>query len=173
MSGREPASQEQLSNAVDRERKNASVRSSDFSFNELADMYRTGELIITPEYQRTFRWTEEKQSQFIESIVLEMPLPPIYAVEIGEGKWELIDGLQRLSTYLHFRGELELPDRDPAIKKGEVLTLSGCDILKELNGYAFERLTTTLQHRVRRATLRVEIVRRKQSAIRLLHVQAA
>jgi hypothetical protein len=148
-----------LSLAVDRERKNASVRSLDLSLNELADMHKTGELHITPEYQRTFRWTLVKQSQFIESIILEMPLPPIYAVEVGEAKWELIDGLQRLSTYLHFRGQLKLPNSE----ESEPFSLNGCDILPELNGYRFDELTTTLQHRVRRATLRVEIVRRESN----------
>src|SRR5258708_20810809 len=49
----------------------------------------------------------------------ELPVPPIYAVELEEGKWELIDGLQRLSTYLHFCGELVAPHRDPDIKKGD------------------------------------------------------
>jgi hypothetical protein len=124
-----------LSTAVERERKRASVRPLDISFNELADMYATGELHITAEYQRTFRWSEVKQSQFIESIILEMPVPPIYTVEVGEAKWELIDGLQRLSTYLHFRGQLDLPDRTPPIRKeNDFLRLAGCDILTELNG---------------------------------------
>src|SRR4051794_21930926 len=124
-----------LIEAVERERKRANVRSLDISFNELADMYKTGELHITPDYQRTFRWSQEKQSQFIESVVLEMPIPPIYAVEVGEAKWELIDGLQRLSTYLHLLGQLDLPDREPPLKKGEsFLCLEGCDIVLELNG---------------------------------------
>jgi len=93
-----------------------------------------------------------------------MPVPPIYTVEVGEAKWELIDGLQRLSTYLHFRGQLDLPDREPKIIKGEdKLRLAGCDILTELNGYAFDDLSTTFQHRVRRATLRVEVVRRESN----------
>jgi hypothetical protein len=158
------ASIDELSRAVERERKRASVRPLDISFNELADMYSTTELHITPEYQRTFRWSEVKQSQFIESIILEMPVPPIYTVEVGEAKWELIDGLQRLSTYLHFRGQLDLPDRDPKIIKGQDrLRLAGCDILTELNGYTFDDLSTTFQHRVRRATLRVEVVRKESN----------
>jgi hypothetical protein len=160
---KERVSKDELADAVSRERKNASVRSLDLSLNELADMYHTGELQITPEYQRTFRWTEVKQSQFIESIILEMPLPPIFVVEVGEAKWELIDGLQRLSTYLHFRGQLELSSPSSTIQKGDCLKLCGCDILQELNGYTFDDLTTTLQHRVRRATFRVEIVRRESN----------
>lgn len=82
------------------------TRTLDLSFNELLDMYQNDELEISPEYQRLFRWSEEKQSRFIESLILEMPIPPIYVIEVEEGIYELIDGLQRISSYLHFRGAL-------------------------------------------------------------------
>jgi hypothetical protein len=155
------ASQDELAAAVESERKRATVRSLDLSFNELADMYKTGEIQIAPDYQRLFRWSVAKQSQFIESIILEMPIPQIYAFEKSEAEWELIDGLQRLSTYLHFVGELQLPGPEPDIKKGDFLKLTACDIVPALNGLLYADLTTTLKHRVRRATLRVDVVRRE------------
>ena len=52
---------------VDEKTKKVRTKSLDMSFNELLDMYNDKELIIDPEYQRLFRWSEEKQSQFIES----------------------------------------------------------------------------------------------------------
>lgn len=87
--------------------KSVRTRSLDLSFNELVDMYKNEELIIAPDYQRLFRWSEANQSRFIESLLLEMPIPPIFVVELDEGVYELIDGLQRISSYLHFRGELQ------------------------------------------------------------------
>jgi hypothetical protein len=150
-----------LVRAVEDERKQASVRSLDMSLNELRDMHRSGELVIQPDYQRLFRWDEVKQSQFIESLILELPVPPIYAVELEEGKWELIDGLQRLSTYLHFCGELAAPYRDPEIKMGDFLQLEKCDIVRSLDGLTFNGLPTQLQYRVKRAKLRVEVVRKE------------
>lgn len=77
------------------------TKSLDVSFNELYDMYKNEELTISPDYQRLFRWEEEKQSRFIESLILEMPVPPIFVIETGDGIYELIDGLQRISSYLH------------------------------------------------------------------------
>lgn len=147
--------------AVNQQRKQSTVRSLDMSFNELADMVRNKEIEIKPAYQRMFRWSAVKQSQFIESVLLEMPIPPIYVVEKGEGSYELIDGLQRLSTFLHLRGELDLQESDgpDPIKPGEMLTLTGCTIVPILNGCKFTDLPTTLKNRARRATLRVEIVR--------------
>jgi hypothetical protein len=155
---------------IEQQRKRVAVRALDLSFNELADMHEAGELHISPEYQRTFRWTDVKQSQFIESILLEMPVPPIYVVEVREGEWELIDGLQRLSTYLHFRGQLDLPDRTPPIEKGKsFLTLTGCNIVPRLNGLAFSDLSTANKYRVRRATLRVEVVRKGEDNTRFAY----
>jgi hypothetical protein len=128
--------------------------------NELADMYKSEELDIDPEFQRLFRWSSEKQSQFIESLILEMPIPPIFVIET-EGNWELIDGLQRLSTYLHFRGSLDAPKCEPAIRRGQQLVLEGCDIIRELNGQKFEDLPLALQSRLKRSFLRVEVVRKE------------
>ena len=61
--------------------KSVRTRSLDLSFNELVDMYKDNELIITPDYQRLYRWSEANQSRFIESLLLEMPIPPIFVVE--------------------------------------------------------------------------------------------
>ena len=105
-------------------------------------MVASQELDIQPDFQRLFQWSEGAQSRFIESLLLEMPIPPIYVVETEENKYVLIDGLQRISSYLHFRGELEAPSRD--ISKGQALTLSDCDIVPEFNGKKFSDLPTTL-----------------------------
>ena len=61
------------------------TKSLDVSFNELYDMYENRELIISPDYQRLFRWEEEKQSRFVESLILEMPVPPIFVIETDDG----------------------------------------------------------------------------------------
>lgn len=155
----------ELYDAIQREQRRAGVRVLDLSFNELADMYETGELEIKPEYQRSFRWSIEKCSRFIESVALEMPVPPIYAIEVSQGRWQLIDGLQRLSTYLYLRGVLEVASEveEFRIQKGDLLKLQGCDIVPELNGFVFDELPTSIKYRIRRATLRVEVVREESN----------
>ncbi len=70
------------------------TKSLDVSFNELYDMYKNNELTISPDYQRLFRWEEEKQSRFVESLILEMPVPPIFVIETDDGVYELIDDNQ-------------------------------------------------------------------------------
>ena len=139
--------------AVEAKIERIRTRSLDLSFNELLDMYENKELIIQPEYQRLFRWSEGQQSRFIESLILEMPVPPIYVIELEEGIYELIDGLQRISTYLHFRGRH--PDRKGA------LTLTDCDIVPELNGLTFESLPRALEIKLKRNFIRVEVLRKE------------
>ena len=89
-----------------------------------------------------------------------MPVPPIYVIEEDEGRYLLIDGLQRISSYLHLRGELDALHLDPPVHKGEKLVLVDCDIVHELNGKAFDDLGTALQIRLKRAFVRVEVVRK-------------
>lgn len=151
----------QLISAIDDQRRLMASKALDVSLNELLDMHEAKELTIRPAYQRLFRWSLTKQSQFIESLILEMPIPPLFVIEIEENKWELIDGLQRVSTYLHLRGKLEAPDFDPPIKIGDTLRLVGCDIVDELNGCRFEDLPAAVQIRLKRSFLRVEVVRRE------------
>jgi uncharacterized protein with ParB-like and HNH nuclease domain len=70
------------------------------------NIYEDKSLIITPEYQRTFRWDIFQQTRFIESILLGIPVPPIFVAEDDKGKWELVDGLQRISSIFSFFGLL-------------------------------------------------------------------
>lgn len=165
---------------IDESVRELKVTSFDVSFNELADMYQEGELIITPDYQRTFRWDTIKQSRFIETLLLEMPVPPVYAIEIDNGKYELIDGLQRISSYLSFRGMLkEIPEEllndecadvdididnqydeeDPSIAQNG-FHLDGCDIVPSLNGMAYDDLPASLKIKAKRAFITLKVLRK-------------
>lgn len=79
------------------------------SIGEVVNMYRDGELVINPDFQRLFRWDIGKKAKLIESLLLGIPIPSIFVFEKADAKWELIDGLQRLSTILEFMGELKDP----------------------------------------------------------------
>lgn len=76
------------------------------SIGEIANLYKDNDLIIFPEYQRYFRWNETQKSDLIESIILGIPVPPIFVAQDSTGKWDVIDGLQRISTIMEFMGIL-------------------------------------------------------------------
>lgn len=152
-----PVQPTELITAVDAAVTRVRTRALDISFNELFDMHQSGELIISPEYQRLFRWSETKQSQFIESLILELPIPPIYVIEVDDGIYELIDGLQRISSYFHFRG-IHPAEQDGAQR---YLTLEGCDVLPQLNGSTYHQLPQAIQIKLKRHFIRMEVLRRE------------
>lgn len=133
------------------------TRAVDVSFNELFDMYKSRELVINPDFQRLFRWSEGKQSQFVESLILELPVPPIYVIEVDDGIYELIDGLQRISSYLHFRG---MHPGHPG-ETDKRLTLKDCDVLPMLNGLTYDDLPQAIQIKLKRHFIRLEALRRE------------
>jgi hypothetical protein len=148
-----------LISGLDARVQSVRTRSLDVSFNELLDMHRNSELIIRPAYQRLFRWTEAQQSRFVESLLLEMPIPPLYVIEVEDNAYELIDGLQRISSYLHFRGAH--PERTNEDGSFKFLRLEECDIVKELNGLVFDELPTAHQVKLKRHFVRVEVIRKE------------
>jgi Protein of unknown function DUF262 len=147
-----------LIESVDQKIEKVRTRSLDVSFNELLDMYKGDELKIDPEYQRLFRWSDGKQSRFIESLILEMPIPPIFVIEEADGVYELIDGLQRVSSYLHFVGQ------HPRFtdENGErYLRLTECDIANDLNGITYPDLPKALEIKIKRSFVRMEVLRKE------------
>ncbi|MDX3073252.1 DUF262 domain-containing protein [Streptomyces sp. MI02-7b] len=149
-------SAEELIEAVDQKITAVRTKTNDFSFNELADMYASEELVIDPDFQRMFRWSEGAQSRFVESLLLELPVPPIFLIEREDRVYELIDGLQRISSYLHFRGELTVNGQHMP-----PLVLSDCDIVPELNGCTYASLPKALEIKLKRSYIRAEILRKE------------
>jgi hypothetical protein len=137
----------------------------DMSVGELISLYKDGELIINPSYQRLFRWHESQKTKLIESLLLGIPIPPIFVFQKETGVWELIDGLQRVSTILEFAGVLIGPDAQP-VPPSE---LEGTNLIPALAGVHWnpttdsdtKSLTTTQQLDIKRSRIRVEILKKE------------
>lgn len=84
------------------------------------------ELELSPDYQRNFVWNSKQKSRLIESILIKIPLPIFYIDARDEGKWVVIDGLQRLTSIFKFM------DND--------FKLSNLEFLTYLNGRKFSQL---------------------------------
>ena len=93
----------------DIQERRAEIRSDGYpmSIGELVNLYRDGELNIHPEFQRFFRWTATQKARLIESLLLGIPLPSIFVSQRDDGVWDVVDGLQRLSTIFEFMGILK------------------------------------------------------------------
>jgi len=142
-----------IEDIVSKKRNTLKTDRLDMSFGELINIYSDKELFISPEYQRAFRWSDYQRTRFIESVLLGIPIPPIFVAEDDNGKWEVVDGLQRISTVFSFFGVLEdLPE-----KNNFVLTKG--DIVKELEGLTVDTIPLKLKTTIKRSVCRVEIVK--------------
>ena len=135
----------------------------DMSLGEIMRIYERGELIIRPEYQRLYRWDESKRTRFIESLILGIPIPPIFVFTDEKGRWELIDGLQRLSTIFHYAGILK--DENGTLVAP--FSPSGTKLLPSLDGLSWvsddddKALPMSIRLDVERSRIRVEILKRE------------
>jgi hypothetical protein len=101
--------------------------------------------IFIPDYQREMRWDEDRQSKFIESVLLGLPISYILVADVSESedlaRLEIIDGTQRIRTLAKFlKNELSLND----LQK-----------LDSLNGFTFSDLPLSRQRRFQRTTIRM------------------
>lgn len=144
---------ELLEAEISEQRNSLSTDRLDMSFGEIMSMYEREEIIINPDFQRLFRWDNEQQTRFIESLLLGIPIPPIFVAENDEGKWELVDGLQRTSTFLSFFGILKtMPEKN-------FWVLDQGERIPSLEGFNIDTLPQKFKLNLKRSTCRIEIIR--------------
>ena len=88
-----------------------SSQPNDWNISTLRDKYERGQVDLQPHYQREYVWElkPELPSRLVESLLLEIPVPPIYFGKMQGGRLEVIDGQQRLTTLIKFvRNEFPL-----------------------------------------------------------------
>lgn len=116
------------------------IEKNDRSLSEFHRWYKQGRLIIEPEWQRSYVWDKRRASKLIESFLVDIPVPVIYLAKNETSKYEVIDGVQRLtSIFDFFDGQF---------------ALSGLEMLPEMNKKKFSELPQEKQNKLLDATLR-------------------
>ena len=150
-----------LEDEIKRSRQEITTDGYEMSIGEIISLYNSKELVVNPQYQRYFRWEISQKTKFIESVLLGIPLPAIFVFQSENGVWELVDGLQRLSTIFEFVGILRTDDE----KMHPSTTLEGTKLLPSLSGMQWNgvnnSLPKALQLDFKRARMRVEILKRE------------
>ncbi len=124
-----------LQEEIDKTRQEIRTDGYSMSIGEWISLYQNDEIDIHPEFQRLFRWSDHQKSTFIESILLGIPIPPIFVSQRDDGIWDVVDGVQRLSTIYEFVGILKTAD--PEQYKSRV-TLQKTTYLPSLEGKKWE-----------------------------------
>lgn len=125
------------------------VRSEQRTVNEVVRRIRAGRYDLSPDFQRTFVWSIEKQSRLIESCLMRLPLPVFYVAEGSDGRIIVVDGLQRLTTFRRFLdNKFRLKFDRTEDSRNE----------NTLNGKHFKDLQVTLQERIEDTQLTLYIL---------------
>lgn len=115
----------------------------DFTIDYIVQQFRD-DLFFIPDYQREFIWPEKHRIEFIESILLGLPIPMMFVADIEDGRLEIVDGAQRIQTIEQF-------------SNGD-LTLKKLKILDSLEGFTIHDLSTPQQRKFSTKALRMVVL---------------
>lgn len=110
-----------------------------YPLDTIPSMLESGKYDLNPEYQRRKRWSTVQQSKLIESFIINVPIPPIFLYEVVYAKYEVMDGLQRLTAINDFYTDK--------------FALSGLEEWKELNGRKYSQLPKNIKEGIDRRYL--------------------
>jgi len=148
--------QEHLLEEVLKSRQEYVTDGYSMSIGELVSNYKEGEIDINPDFQRRFRWSVHLRSRLIESILIGVPLPSIFVYQNEKGIWEVVDGVQRISTILEFMGEL----KNETGEKLPPSTLTSTKMLPSLEGMTWDQFPKEpLQIDFRRTKIEIKIIK--------------
>ena len=125
---------------------------SEFSripLNSILSLYEKSYFKLDPEYQRHLKWSDAQKSKLIESLILNIPIPPVFLYEYSLSKTEVMDGIQRISAIIDF-----------LLNKYNLKDLL---FLHELNGKKFSELDEDSQNSITRRHLSAIIILNESS----------
>lgn len=122
-----------------KEQKTVDYDTKEYTVELLVSKFKNDEIFI-PTYQRSFVWDKKRQSKFIESVILGLPIPYIFTADTYDGRLEIVDGSQRIKTLEVF------------LNNG--LQLVGLEKLTDLNDFKFEDLMIPQQRKFKNRSIR-------------------
>ncbi len=136
----------EVEDAVSPDSRPVSSQPNDWNISTLRDKYERGQIDLQPHYQREYVWElkPELPSRLIESLLLQIPIPPLYFVRLNTGKIEVVDGQQRLTTLIRF--------------VTNQFKLQKLQKLSDLNGKLFKELSELDQEKISDATIRSIVI---------------
>jgi Protein of unknown function DUF262/HNH endonuclease len=120
--------------------RKVTLEKADRSLSELHRWYKMGRIIVDPEWQRNYVWDIARASKLIESFLLNIPVPVVYLAKTEDNKYEVIDGLQRLTSVFNYL------DNNYKLQR--------LDILVDIANKSFNELPESSQRKLEDAILR-------------------
>ncbi|MCX2564709.1 DUF262 domain-containing protein [Acetobacter thailandicus] len=122
------------------------ITTMNFTLREIFSQIEEKDIDLSPDFQREYVWKERQKTRLIESILLGIPLPAFYFNQSNTGDYQVVDGVQRLSTVaLFMRGEHRLSGND-------------LEYLSDLNDLTFIELDPPSIRRFKSAQIVVHVI---------------
>ena len=115
----------------------------------IKDVFKQGNYNLRPDYQRRITWNTKKRSKLIESLIVNIPIPPIFLYEYDFDKYEVMDGLQRLTAIIDFYNN--------------EYRLTGLEEWEELNGKNYNNLPEKVKEGIDRRQIQVVTLLKESS----------
>lgn len=132
---------ESSSKQISEKKQDIKYDTRDYVINYLVNQFTEGEFYVPLDYQRQFIWSDKDKCNFIESILMGLPIPFMFFADTDDGRIEIIDGAQRTQTLIQFA------QND--------LILNDLKVLTETNGFCFKDLDQAIQRRFLNTNIRV------------------
>jgi hypothetical protein len=122
------------------------ITTKNFSLRDVVDQIKDKEIDLSPDFQRDYVWKQRQRTRLVESILLGIPLPAFYFNQSDDGTYQVVDGVQRLSTISLF------------MKDGHVLDESHLEYLRDLHGRVYSQLDPAALRRFRSTQIVVHVI---------------
>ena len=134
------------------QRRKVDFDTYDVLVEQLVSMVESQSINVAPAYQRKFRWGHARRSELVESVFLGVPVPSLFMATNPDGTWEVVDGVQRISTIVQFAGTEKARDQ---LNIHEPLKIEDLRKLSDLNGLLFAQLPESIKLQFRRRPIKV------------------
>ncbi len=136
--------EETLSEIISFNRNDVKTNPLPINLGQIIQAFQGNKIKLDTEFQRLPNlWNVTKKSRFIESILLNLPIPSFYFAENEKNEWEIIDGLQRISTLIHFTSGMKTENEEKP-----PFCLENLEFLTEFNGKYYQNLDFDVQFQI-------------------------
>lgn len=122
------------------------ISTKSFSLREVVSQIEDEDIDLSPDFQREYVWKDRQRTRLIESILLGIPLPAFYFNQLESGKYQVVDGVQRLSTIALF------------MSNQYRLSSSDLEYLSDLHGKTYDELDMAVIRRFRSTQIVIHII---------------
>lgn len=126
--------------------KKIRITTKSFTLREIVSQIEDGDIDLSPDFQREYVWRPRQRTRLVESILLGIPLPAFYFDQSENGSYQVVDGVQRLTTIREF------------MSGNHTLSQVDLEYLKDLHEVSYGNLDSVLVRRFRATQIVVHVI---------------